>query len=110
MVLPKPAGAEMSVRGCLRLSESKPLRRGREIRVPEAVGIKNLVARSWLWMTIDVFMIAYPASTANIPFSLSINWSILCEDLLLGYSTIANRLCKAHERRSESACIKRRML
>src|SRR6266705_3327271 len=59
IVLPKPAGAEMSVRGCLRLSASKPLRRGREISVPGATGIENLVARSWLWMIIDIVTIAH---------------------------------------------------
>ena len=34
MVLPKPAGAETSVKGYFRLSSSKPMRRGREIREP----------------------------------------------------------------------------
>src|SRR5581483_7084491 len=38
VVLPKPAGAETSVRGCLRLSLSRASRRGRVTRGPEAMG------------------------------------------------------------------------
>jgi len=61
MVLPKPAGAETSVRGYFKLAWSKVARRGREIRVPVATGTKNLVARSWVWMNIDVFIVASSA-------------------------------------------------
>src|SRR4051794_3992977 len=46
VVLPKPAGAHMSVTGLFRLSCSRPVRRGREITVPDATGTKNLVAAS----------------------------------------------------------------
>jgi len=60
MVLPKPAGAETSVRGCFRLSASKAVRRGREISVPDAMGRKNLVARSWFCKGIGAFIVASP--------------------------------------------------
>src|SRR3954462_758107 len=52
VVLPKPAGAEMSVRGYFRLAWSKEVKRGRGIKVPDVTGTKNLVARSWLCMNI----------------------------------------------------------
>ena len=71
--MPKPAGAETSVRGYFRLSSSKVCRRGREIIVPDVMGTKNLVASSWLWMTIDLFMIVYLAHAANICFTLPVS-------------------------------------
>src|SRR5205807_595710 len=56
------AGAETSVRGYFRLSLSKALRRGRAIRMPDATGIKSLVASSWFWRDVAVFMVALPSS------------------------------------------------
>jgi hypothetical protein len=58
VVLPKPAGAETSVREHLRPSLSKVVRRGRAIKICEVAGTKNLVATSWFWKSIDVLVIA----------------------------------------------------
>ena len=93
VVLPKPAGAEMSVRGYFKLAWSKLVRRGREISVPDATGTKNLVARSWVWMSIDVFIVASSAcKKRSVALLLPCDRSLFCQCLLLQYYTKGSKL------------------
>jgi hypothetical protein len=110
----------MSVRGYFKLACSRAIRRGREIMVLDTMGIKNFVARSWLCITIDVFIGSLSCSSRrecaeipslsgvlscsvkrtevvfaqslSIPVLLPSNQSILCQYPLLGYFTIASKV------------------
>src|SRR5207245_10659587 len=71
VVLPKPAGAETSVRERSKLILSSSIKRGRGISACEEAGIKNFVARSWSWNNGDSSMIISLAYVARL---LSYDW------------------------------------
>src|SRR5690349_6457400 len=54
VVFPKPAGAETTVRGYVRLFWSKLFKRERQIKGPRTPGTKNFVAASWFSRSAEI--------------------------------------------------------
>ena len=78
------------------------VRRGRAIRVPGVTGTKNLVARSWFWIGVDVFMGVSPVCCAWADVSASCSagkgskqrveirgWPMLCVALHVAWESRA---------------------
>src|SRR4051812_3164456 len=86
----------MRVRGYFRLLTSKAIRRGREISVREGVGTKNFVARSWLWMIVEILNRSH-FSHLQAPRMCFPKVQLICyEQPFFGYCTTVSNLRKSH--------------